>query len=75
MEAASKYRNAFDRKVMAILTIVVLFLVITLASSDIDRGLSWGFPGGYFSYVDRNNDGKIDEEDITNIGKLSWLTI
>ena len=75
LESASKYRNTFDRKAMTFLNIVVLFLLIKLAPSDIDRGLSWGFPGGYFSYGDRNNDGKIDEEDITNIGNLAWLTI
>ena len=60
---------------MAYLNISVLFSLLTLVSSDIDRELSWGFPGGFFSYADRNNDGMIDRTEISNIRNLAWLKI
>ena len=56
---------------MKLLNGVLLFLrMLTLVYCiDIDRG----YPRGFFRYGDRNNDGKIDEEDLNANSNMGWL--
>ena len=35
--------------------------------------LDRGYPGGFFSYGDKNNDSRIDREDIDANLNLGWL--
>ena len=56
---------------MKLLNGVLLFLrMLTLVYCiDIDRG----YPGGYYRYGDRNNDGRIDEVDLHANLNMGWL--
>ena len=60
---------------IAFRNIYVLFVLIALVSSDHDKALFKGFPGGFFSYADRNNDGKLEASEINQIENLAWKTI
>ena len=60
---------------MAFWIISVLFLLILLVSSDIDKALFHGFPGGYFSYADRNHDDTLEASEVSQIKNMAWKTI
>ena len=60
---------------MAFWNISVLFVLIVLVSSDVDKALFKGFPNGFYSYADRNNDNKLEASEINQIQNLAWTTI
>ena len=60
---------------MAFCIVSVLFVLIVLASSDIDKALFKGFPGGFYSYADRNNDNKLEASEINQIENMAWTTL
>ena len=50
---------------------ILLFIVMLIAFvyGDLDSG----FPGGFFNYGDKNNDGRIDQQDIHKNLNMAWL--
>ena len=60
---------------MAFWSISVLFVLIVVAYSDVDKAFFPGFPGGYFSYADRNHDDTLEASEVDLIQNLAWKMI